>query len=157
MSRSLRIASLTLLLLATFALGACGGSNDVDKKNAYVRELNTAQSNFKADADELTRRAVPRAPAGKVRFVERFGTAIDQVVAKLRGIKVPGEVRAEHQQLINVMTGFGGDIRQTALAMGAGDARRIGAAQRTFKTAQDAAGVRINAAIAAINSKLAGT
>lgn len=156
MSRSLWISSLLLLLLATFALGACGGSgsDDVDKKNAYVRELNAAQSDFRSSANEISKQPIPGEDAGKVRFVQRLAGAIDQVVATMRGITVPGDVRAEHQQLIDAMTGFRADVQKLTQTFRGGDARKLPAAIAAFKAAEVKADSRVDATIAAINSKL---
>jgi hypothetical protein len=156
MSRSLRISSLLLLLLATLALGACGGSgsDDVDKKNTYVRELNAAQSEFRTSADNMSKQPIPEEDAGKVRFVQRLAGAIDQVVATMRGITVPGDVRAEHRQLIDAMTGFRADVQKLTQTFRGGDTRKLPAALAAFKAAQVRVDTRVNATIAAINSKL---
>jgi hypothetical protein len=155
MSRSLRISSLLVLLLAAVALGACGGgSNDVEKKNAYVRELNAAQSDFRSSANEISSQPIPGEDAGKVRFVQRLAGAIDQVVATMRGITVPGDVRAEHQQLIDAMTGFRADVQKLTQTFRGGDARELPAALAAFKAAEAKADSRVDATIAAINSKL---
>jgi hypothetical protein len=155
MSRLLLISSLLLLLLATLALGACGGgSNDVDNKNAYVRELNAAQSDFRSSAEEVSKQRVPGENAGKVRVVQQLAAAIDKLVATMRGIAVPGAVRAEHQQLIHTMTGFRADVQTLTQTFRAGDARKLRAGLAAFKAAQLQADTRVDATIAAINSKL---
>jgi hypothetical protein len=155
MSRSLWISSLLVLLLATLALGACGGgSNDIEKKNTYVRELNAAQSDFRSSANEISKQPIPVEDAGKARFVQRLAGAVDQVVATMRGITVPGVVRAEHQQLIDTMIGFRADIQKLTQIFREGDARTRPAALATFKAAQLKADSRVDATIAAINSKL---
>jgi hypothetical protein len=160
MSRALWISSLLLLLLATLALGACGGgsgSGDVDKKNAYVRELNAAQSDFRSSAEEVSKQRVPGENAGKVRVVQQLAAAIDKLVATMRGIAVPGAVRAEHQQLIHTMTGFRADVQTLTQTFRAGDARKLRAGLAAFKAAQLQADTRVDATIAAINSKLAAS
>jgi hypothetical protein len=155
MSRALWISSLLLLLLATLALGACGGgSNDVDNKNAYVRELNAAQSDFRSSAEEVSKQRVPGEDAGKVRVVQQLAAAIDKLVATMRGIAVPGAVRAEHQQLIHTMTGFRADVQTLTQTFRAGDARKLRTGLAAFKAAQLQADTRVDATIAAINSKL---
>jgi hypothetical protein len=160
MSRPLRIGSLALLLLllATLALGACGGnSNDVDEKNAYVRELNAAQSEFARSADDISKQRVPDEVPAKIRLVHRFAGAIDEVVRKLRDIKVPRAVRPEHQQLIDVMSGFRADVGKLTQTYRSGDRDKVDAAVSAFNAARGQVGARVDAAIAAINSKLAAS
>jgi hypothetical protein len=156
MSRALWISSLLLLLLATLALGACGGggSDDVDKKNAYVRELNAAQSDFRSSANEMSKQRIPAANSAKVRLVQRLEGAVDAVVKAMQAIDVPGDVRAEHRQLIDAMTGFRTDVQKLTQTYRGGDARKLPAALAAFKAAQVRVDTRVNATIAAINSKL---
>jgi hypothetical protein len=158
MSRSLWISALLLLVLATFALGACGGgSSDVDEKNTYVRELNAAQSDFARNADEISKRRVPDEASAKIRLVQRLEGAIDEVVGKLRDIEVPSAVRTEHQQLIDVMTSFRADVRKLTQTYRRGDRDKVQAAVSAFSAARAQVGARVNAAIGAINTKLAAT
>jgi ABC-type uncharacterized transport system auxiliary subunit len=158
MSRPLRIASLTLLLLAALVLGACGGgSNDIEAKNTYVRELNAAQTEFARSADDISKQRVPDRASAKIRLVQRFTGAIDEIVGKLQDIEVPGAVRIEHQQLIDVMTGFRADVRKLTQTYRRGDRDKVEAAVSAFSAARAQVGARINAALEAINSKLAAS
>jgi hypothetical protein len=159
MSRSLRTAAPMLLLLATLTLGACGGgSSDVDKKNAYVRDLNAAQSDFRSSAQEVSKQPIPADGSGKVRLVQRLGGAVDEVVKTMRGIEVPSGVRAEHRQLIDTMTGYRADIQKLMQTLRGGDTRtKRRAALAAFKAAELQVGSRVDATIAAINSKLAAS
>ncbi len=158
MSRLLWISALLLLLLTTLALGACGGgSSDVDQKNAYVQQLNAAQSDFQVSASRISNQRIPTKTSGKIKLVQRLEGAVDQVVGTLQDIDVPDDVRAEHQQLINAMTGFRGDVQKLTQTYRRGDARKLPAAIDAFKAAQAQANTRIDATIAAINSKLAAS
>ena len=157
MSRSLWISS---LLLLTLALGACGGSgsDDIDKKNAYVRELNAAQLDFRSSAEEVSKQPIPADGSGKVRLVQRLGGAVDEVVKTMRGIEVPRGVRAQHRQLIDTMTGYRADIQKLMQTLRRGDTRtKRRAALAAFKAAELQVGSRVDATIAAINSKLAAS
>jgi hypothetical protein len=154
MSRPLRIASLVLPLVAVLSLTACGGS---EQKNDYVRKLNDTQVDFKRSTESVAQQKVPDGAAAKIRMVQRFERALDQVVSALRGIEVPSYVRAEHQQLIDVMTGFRADVRKLTETYRGGDARKVSAELVVFKSAEAEANARITATIDAINSKLAAT
>jgi hypothetical protein len=157
MSRLPPVAAL-LLLLATLVLGACGGgSSDIDEKNAYVRELNAAQADFQVSASRISNQRIPTETSGKIKLVQRLEGAVDEVVGTLKDIDVPGDVRVEHQQLIDAMTGFRGDVRKLTQTYRGGNTHKLPAAIDAFKTAQTRVNTRIDATIAAINSKLAAS
>lgn len=149
----------SLLAALALALGACGGgggSGEIDEKNAYVREINAAQTEFKQRTDSVASRGVPQTSFdAQARFVQRFGAAIDHVVAKLRSIAAPSDVRTEHHRLVDVMSGFGTDVHQVTQTLRGGNSRQRAAAYVTFKKAQQTVTLRVDAAIDAINSKLA--
>ena len=119
-----------------------------------MRELNAAQSDFRSSADNISKQPIPGENADKVRFVQRLAAAIDKLVATMRGIAVPGDVRAEHQQLIHTMTGFRADVQKLTQTFRAGDTQKLRAGIAAFKAAQLQADTRVDATIAAINSKL---
>lgn len=155
MSAHMRILSVLSVLLAMLVLGACGGEDDRDAKNAYVAQVNAAQTEFASTVTTVSQRITPRSSSAQDRkTLEGFESAIDDVVAKLRDIKVPGDVEAEHKQLVDAMTGFGADIKTATVALRNPDTRSIADAQRGIATATQTVNSRIDAAIAAINSKL---
>ncbi|MGH2942285.1 MAG: hypothetical protein ACRDLN_05885 [Solirubrobacteraceae bacterium] len=153
----LRNPLLLALLVAAVALGACGGGDDRERKNTYVRELNAAQAEFATDADAVSKERIPEGTSGRIRLVQRLQGAIDEVVVKLRAIDVPGDVRAEHQRLIDVMTGFRAAVQKLTQTYRGGDKRKVSAAVDAFEQSRVHVGTRINATIDAINSKLVGT
>jgi hypothetical protein len=76
----------------------------------------------------------------------------------MRGIEVPRGVRAEHRQLIDTMTGYRADIQKLMQTLRGGDTRtKRRAALAAFKAAELQVGSRVDATIAAINSKLAAS
>jgi predicted small secreted protein len=156
MSAHLRILSLLSLLLAVLGLAACGGGDDDrDAKNAYVAQVNAAQTAFASNVTTVSQRITPKSSSSQDRkTLEGFESAIEDVVSKLRDIKVPGDVEAEHKQLVDAMTGFGADIKTATVALRNPDTRSIADAQRGIATATQTVNSRIDAAIAAINSKL---
>ena len=154
MPRVLRVVALLALAFAALALAACGG-DDRKEKNAYVEHVNDAQNNFAANVLTVSQRITNKSSSKQDRkTLEQFQAAIDDVVKELRAIKVPGSVTSEHKQLIAVMSGFGDEIKRATLALRNPDSRTIAEAQRTIQTATQTVNARIEAAIAAINSKL---
>jgi hypothetical protein len=154
-----RARTVILVALAALALGACGDeSNSREAKNAYVREVNVAQTQFATTVTNVSQQITPKSsPTQDRRTLERFETAIDDVVQKLRGIDVPGDVETEHKQLIAAMTGFGAEIEKATAALRDPDTRSIAEAQRAISSATQNVNGQIDAAIAAINSKLRKT
>ena len=136
-------------------LVACGGSEEREKKNAYVREVNAAQTEFAQTVTTVSERITDKSSSSQDRkTLEQFQTAIDNVVTDLRDIDVPGAVDAEHAQLVKAMSGFGSDIRGAIRALRNPTQANIEEARKTISTATQTVNVRIDAAIAAINSKL---
>jgi hypothetical protein len=143
------------LALAAVALGACGGGDDREAKNDYVKQVNTAQNEFAANVSTVSRQITERSSSKEDRkTLEQFQAAIEDVVSDLKAIKVPGDVKSEHAQLVGAMSGFGAQIKAATLALRNPDSRTIAEAQRTIQSATQTVNVRIDAAIAAINSKL---
>jgi hypothetical protein len=157
MSRALRFITLTALLLGAIALGACGGDADREAKNTYVRELNAAQQEFAANASKVSENGNADS-VGQYRLtVERFEDTIGKFATKLRAIEVPGAVEAEHKQLIAALTSFGTDFKKAAEVLKNPSTRAVSDAKNALSTATQRANARIEAAAAAIDSKLEDT
>ncbi|MDQ3723910.1 MAG: hypothetical protein M3376_12810 [Actinomycetota bacterium] len=156
MSGPLKIISSVLLALAALALGACGGGDDERKaKNDYVRQVNNAQNEFAQTVTTVSERITNKSTSSQDRkTLQQFQAAIDDVVTNLRAIDVPGAVKSEHEQLVKAMGGFGAQIGKATLALRNPDTATIAEAQRTIQSATQTVNLRIDAAIAAINSKL---
>ena len=151
----LKPAALVLLAFAALALVACGGSEEREEKNAYVRQVNAAQAEFAQTVTTVSERITDKSSSSQDRkTLEQFQTAIDDVVTDLRDIDVPGAVDAEHAQLVKAMSGFGSDIRRRSARCATRPGPMIEEARKTIATATQTVNVRIDAAIAAINSKL---
>lgn len=158
MSAALRILSLLAVLVGAVALSACGDeANSREAKNAYVREVNAAQTGFASNVSSVSQQITPKSSGTQDRrTLERFETAIADVVKQLQAINVPTDVETEHEQLISAMTGFGDEIKKATDALKNPDTRSIAEAQRAITTATQTVNGQIDAAIAAINSKLNG-
>lgn len=151
----LKSAALVLLAFGALALAACGGDDDREAKNAYVREVNAAQAEFAQTVTTVSERITEKSSSSQDRkTLEQFEAAIDDVVTDLRDIKVPEAVDTEHAQLVKAMSGFGNDIRGAVSALRNPTEQNIEQARKTITMATQTVNVRIDAAIAAINSKL---
>jgi hypothetical protein len=150
-----RTAELALLACVALTLVACGGAEERDEKNAYVRQVNAAQAEFAQTVSTVSERITQRSSSRQDRrTLEQFQKAIDDVVTDLRDIDVPGAVEPEHAQLVKAMSGFGSDIKGAISALSNPTQANIEQARKTISTAAQTVNVRIQAAIAAINSKL---
>jgi gas vesicle protein len=146
---------LLALAFAAVAVSACGGNDDREAKNAYVKQVNVAQNEFAANVSTVSQRITNKSSSAQDRkTLEQFQSAIDDVVTDLRAIKVPGDVDSEHKQLVGAMSGFGAQIKEAVGALQNPSQQNIEAARKTIATATQTVNVRIDAAIAAINSKL---
>lgn len=155
MSRVLRLTALLALAFAALALAACGGDTDRKAKNDYVRKVNAAQNDFGVTVSTVSARITDKSSSRQDRkTLEEFQSAIEKVVGELRSIKAPSVVKSEHAQLVQAMSGFGAQIKQANSALRNPTERNIQDARATIATATQTVNTRIDAAIAAINSKL---
>jgi hypothetical protein len=146
---------LLALALAVVALGACGGDDDRKAKNEYVSQVNAAQSEFAANVSKVSQRITNKSSSREDRrTLEQFQAAIDGVVTDLKAIKVPGDVKSEHAQLVGAMSGFGAQIKSAVSALRNPTQAGVLAARQSIATAAQTVNVRVQTAIAAINSKL---
>lgn len=155
----LRTTFLLTALVAAIAPTACGGGETESRseRNGYVRELNAAQQEFATNASTVSQDGKAASLRQYRRTLKRFEKTIAEFAAKLRRIDVPRVVREEHQQLIAAVTSFGSDFEQITDVLNNPNARALSEAQAAITTATQRANARIEAAAAAIDSKLADT
>lgn len=154
MSGVLRILSLVLLLAGAVTLVACGDDkNSREAKNAYVKELNLAQQEFATNTTTISQQGA-KSIAQYRRTLRRFEESIASFTTKLREIEVPSVVQDEHEQLIAALTSFGQDFKQVAGVLNNPNPRTLSEAQSSIMTSTQRANARIEAAAAAIDSKL---
>jgi hypothetical protein len=149
--------SLVVALVGAIALGACGGADVREERNTYVRQLNAAQQEFAANATVVARRTSPATIGEYRRTLQRFESTIANFTTTLRNIKVPEPVGDEHAQLIDALTNFAVDFKRAAGTLNNPNARAVDEAKRAIAAATQRANVRIDAAAAAIDSKLQDT
>lgn len=155
MSALLRTTALLLIAFATLALAACGGGDEREARNDYVRQVNNAQSEFAQTVTTVSEQITEKSSSSDDRkTLQQFQTAISDVVTDLRDIDVPKAVESEHEQLVEAMTTFGSEIEKATAVLRNPDSRKIAEAQRTIQAATQTVNLRVEAAIAAINSKL---
>ena len=88
--------------------------------------------------------------------LERFYSAVDGFVARLRAIRPPARVRALHGRLIGAMQEFGRSLRTAGAAIVSGNAVRILDGQQQLAEATSTVSHTIDTTVTAINAKLHG-
>jgi hypothetical protein len=146
-----RVPAIVLACLG-LALTGCG---DTKESNAYVDAVNRAQSEFATTSDKLANRITATSTTGQDRKVlAGFGTAVDGVVRRLRGVDPPEGVDKLHTQLIAAIDGYGAEIEKARVALRSRSAPRIIAAQTELVSAITTVSARINRTIEQINRQL---
>jgi hypothetical protein len=143
----------TAIALAV-VLGACG-ARDSAAKNDYVKEVNAAQTQFANAATRVEQQITKMSSAGQDRrALDRFASTIDTLVARLRAIKVPGDVRAEHGRLVAVMADHGEEVLQITATMRSATTTVLEDVQRKLSAATITVNANLSSATASINAKL---
>lgn len=150
---------LALLAAALLALGAvaCGSDDDNGdggggaasaetseqeplSTNAYLEEVNSAQTDFSSDAAKLNL-ANPSSPKGFKRSLDRLVGLIDGLTERLDAVAPPTSVESQHDQLVAQLTEYGDAIERQKGGLGSSDqakvsssASKIGEASTTFST-----------------------
>jgi hypothetical protein len=145
---------LTLLLATVLALvAATGCGSDTKSSNDYVTALNKVQTDFAASVSK-TSAAGSGTQAADV--FTNLSTAIDKLIADLKGVEPPDKVKDLHNELISEMTQFKSQVEAAGASLKSGDAQKIVAAQTKFATEASQLGTKIGQTIDGINKKLQG-
>lgn len=153
MIRLLRTVLVTVATLALVAASGCGG--DTKSNNEYVEAINKVQTDFADSVSKTT--SVPSGgdpqEAAKTTFAN-LKTAIDKVIADLKGVKPPDKVKALHNELISEMQQFNAGIQKAGSALDSKDPQKLLSVQSEFAGSASTLGAKISQTIADINRKL---
>ena len=154
--RSLRRPAAVFLAVLSLG-GAAGCGSDRKAADDYVRAINRVQADFAKSVDKVRRAPAGRDPAvAAKRTFRALGAAIDRVIADLRAVKPPANVRSLHGRLVAEMGDFDAQVRAAGNSLSSRSRRKMLAAQSKFATQSSALGSRIAKTIDAINRKLRG-
>ena len=148
MNRLLRTALLAALTLTLVAATGCG---DTAKNNEYVDAVNKAQNDFVASVSKVQSMGASTKPED---VFNQLNAAIDKVIADLKAVEAPGDVKDLHNQLIAEMGKFDSAIGEAAGALQSNDATQIQQAQIALGTEVSQIGTKVSSIIAEINKKL---
>lgn len=159
-----------IAILATLAISAgavaCGsdddngGSNDSDtsaqeplSKDAYLKQVNAAQTQFANDAAKLDL-ANPSSAKDFGNSLGELNGLIDTLRNRLDDIVPPDEVTAEQDELVKQLTTYGTVIKQQKGALTSGDAQKAAAAAQKVGKASTDFSQEFDATINKINDNL---
>jgi hypothetical protein len=155
MTSLLRAAVICAAALSLVVAAGCGG--DTKSSNEYVSDINKVQTDFAADVQKVGSSSGGSDPAAaaKKTFAD-LKTAIDKVIADLKGIEAPDKVKDLHNQLIAEMNDFDTEVKAAGDSLNSADPTAIVKAQSKFATSASSLGTRISKTIGDINAKLQG-
>jgi hypothetical protein len=154
MTSLLRIVAVCAAALFLIAAAGCGG--DTKESNDYVSDINKVQTDFANSIQKVgssPSAGSDPAAAAKQTFAD-LDSAIDKVIADLKGIEAPDEVKNLHNDLISEMEEFNSQVKEAGDSLSSGDPQSIVKAQSEFAASASALGTKISKTIADINTKL---
>src|SRR3954453_14816201 len=126
---------LALVLALATAAGCGGGGSGSGAGDAYVKEVNAAQSGLAKRFDQLQNAAAATStPAQDRRTLRAYEAAVDAAVARLRAADPPADVRRLHEQFVGEIADYGIEVRRARKALRATRPRVALAAQRRLVT-----------------------
>jgi hypothetical protein len=147
-------AALAAVLAAVVPVAA-GCSNEADERNAYVAEVNRAQTDFASTFDRLGAQiTATSSPQQDRRTLRGFSDAVDRAVTRLRRVDPPEDVRVLHRRLIAAIDAYGREIDKARVAFRSTSTARIIEAQTELISAITTVSRRINGTISQINRTL---
>jgi hypothetical protein len=132
------------------AAGAATGEQEPLDTNAYLEQVNEAQTDFAADAAKLNL-ASPESPEGFGKSLGRLTVLIDTLREQLAQITPPEDVAAEHDKLVEELGDYRETIGEEKGALASDDpqkqvaaAQQVGEASTSFSREFDATIEQIN-------------
>ena len=143
-----------ITVCAVLALGGCG-SQKTERANEYVNAVNRAQNDFAATFSKLETQITPKSTSRQDRAtLKKFEQAIDRVVAQLRVVRAPENVRALHAQLIAAIASYREAVEKARRAFATKDRDKLVRAQQSLVRAVTRISERITRTINQINTRL---
>ena len=145
--------ALAVALALAVAVGACGG--DTKTKNAYVEDVNRAQSDFVAVVDDSGTRIQGNASDEETATqLDMIRAAAAKVVVELRAIEPPDNVKTLHASLVKEAQGLVAAFKKAADAYRSKDPSQILSAKVDLTNDIDRVNKQLNATITQLNEKL---
>ena len=143
-----------IALCAVLALAGCG-SQKSERANEYVNAVNRAQNDFAATFSKLETQITPKSSSRQDRAtLKKFEQAIDRVVAQLRAVRAPENVRTLHAQLIAAIASYRDAVEKARRAFATTNRDKLVRAQQSLVRAVTRISERITRTINQINTRL---
>jgi len=159
------IAILTTLAISMGAI-ACGSGDDNGNSNgsdssaqeplskeAYLKQVNAAQTQFANDAAKLNL-ANPSSAKDFANSLGSLNGLIDTLRKRLDDIVPPEQVTTQQDEVVQQLTDYGNVIQQQKGALTSGDAQKAAAAAQTVGKASTTFSREFDATIQQINNNL---
>lgn len=153
--RPSRLLAAVLLAGATLAAG-CGGT-DADTKNAYVTDVQTAQKLYVTRFEQVRKRLTATSTLAEDRAaLGAFATTTQTLVASLKRITPPEEVREEHARLTAAAAGYARQVTRAREGLTSGTVADRAKVRTDLSSSVQGTQEQISKAIAEINAGLQG-
>src|SRR3954454_25218224 len=148
-----RAALVTIAALALLVGAGCGGGDDTQSANDYVKSINKVQTDFASSMNSSAPAGSDPIASAKTTF-EKIDTGLQKVVAELKGITPPDKVETQHQDLIGEINDLEREVKTISTSVGGGGLQKIDAAQTVFPTKAEKLKTQFAATTDQINKKL---
>jgi hypothetical protein len=136
------------------ASAGCGGT---EERNAYVDEVNRAQTAFARDFERVTRETRATAtPEESQRLLRDYRAVVTGVVRRLRAADPPGEVRGLHDELVGQFQLYDGQLTRFGSRLRSTRADEVLRAQAELTREVSVISRRIEQTIGRLNDELRG-
>ena len=144
-------------LLAVVTLIAAGCGTDTTGENAYVGDVQRAQSAYLARFDQSLARLTPTSTlAQDRRTLTEFAQIADRFRTTLLRVKPPPKLAAQHRALVAAVAAVREQFVRGGARLAGGTAADRAVVRTQLSSAVDANQARFTQAIAAINAQLHG-
>src|SRR4051812_25209546 len=159
MSSLMRVLTVCLAAVALVVVTGCGGGGDTGSKNDYVSSINKIQTDFATSLSATPSSGATSSSdplAGAKDTFTKIDKGLTKVVAELKGIDPPSDVKNLHQQLITEISQLDQEVKKVSGSVGSGDLKKIAAAQTDFADAATRLQPQSGKTINDINAKRRG-
>jgi len=154
--RSIRRLVLPLLAVLVVSVGfaACGDDGtSTDDKNAYIKKVNDAQTEFAQGAAKLNL-ANPSSPEDFKKSLDGLDPLLSGIVSDLDSIDPPEEVKAEHDKLVSSMKSYQKTVNDNKEGLTSGDQEATQKSAQAIASASSQFSTQFDSTVDQINSKL---
>ncbi|HMS72316.1 MAG TPA: hypothetical protein PKB03_04720 [Baekduia sp.] len=104
----MRISATALLAtLLILAVPGCGSDPAADRAQAYVEGVDAARAALVSDLEQLAAEAPPTStPKTEAQLLLRYEKAVGRAQTRVRALKPPEKVKAEHTQLLSALRSY---------------------------------------------------